>query len=240
MPPVRDQAPPLAIKEVPPPSAPKPVNEHPNGSSVSSSSHRNGLVRACLPKFREIAPDEMPTLGAIIRRSPAGQILQLPNKRPTSTKYLRDKNAIGRALFLLNYENVRANRARETREATELKVRISDLVKEHEGDASLIPAIAVAVRQLHTLLGDFSPLESDLSTLIKFSAGDSDSQYFRVSVAGYDVRQIPVEALRQAQTVCQVNLNNHLLSCKCEIQDSSVTMTVSTVASLEALEEEDE
>ncbi len=179
--------------------------------------------RACRVGSSEVA--------AALKQANAGDLLILSNDT------VRSRNRLGKFLFALSTEETRATRRREIREANELKARLTDIVSENRGDASMVPAMAMAIKELQELQGALGPIKDDLSVLLKFSDADSSNRMFSVSVLGYDVRQISEDALTKAQLACQYQLADRTLKCKCEVPDShTVTLTVGSDV---LIEEED-
>lgn len=188
--------------------------------------------------MREVKSSEVSDLASIIKRAEPGQLIRLPSEvaraRPKST-FL---GGLGRILFAACTEQTRASRLQEMRETNELKKQITEIVIANNGDASMIPAMTVAVKELLALQGDFGPVKDDISVLLKFSDARTSDQSFSVSVKGYDVRAISEDALSKARVACQHQLADQTLTCVCVVGGShTVTLTVDRDA---FVEEEDD
>lgn len=193
-----------------------PIKESDN-KALENVKPRNGIIHR-FTRARQVKSSEVVSA---LKQVDATSLLILPN----DTR--RSRNRFGEFLFALATEEKRTTRQREIRKTNELKTELADIVSQNHGDVSMVPAMAVAVKQLRELQGALGPIEDDLSVLLKFSDAEGSNRMFSVSVIGYDVRQISDDALTKAQLACQYQLTDQTLKCKCDISDShTVTLTV--------------
>lgn len=221
-------------KIVKPTNLPVANRQRPTSSELfRSRTTRYGQIRQ-MPSTAEIAR-------VVAQGSASNQLFLVPCEAVLTKRRGRGAGlgkALGKALFTLCSEPIRASRLQEMRDMNELKAQLTELVSENHGDTSLVSAMAVAVRELRMLQGDFGPAISDLSTQLTFSDASSDNQMFCVSVVGYDIRAVTPEALSNAQAACQHHIANRTLTCKCEIRSpGAVALTVKSTATLEEPEE---